>query len=100
VAVSDGLSRDPYVAVIDLSGWGVDDLVYSPYLGGSGDAIGRGIAVRPSCKSVCLTYVTRQTESRDFPTKLDAFQDFVNGDTTFVTVIDPAKDFNPANDLI
>ncbi len=54
---------DAFVTKLNVSG---SSLVYSTYLGGSGDEAGHGIAVDASGNS----YVTGRTDSSDFPTKL------------------------------
>jgi hypothetical protein len=59
-------------------------LVYSSYLGGSGEDTGQGIAVDSSRNA----YVTGQTSSTDFPTKYP-FQPHYGGGSSdaFVTKI-------------
>jgi hypothetical protein len=58
---------DVFVAKLNASGTG---LVYSTYLGGDYDDIGSGIAV----DSAGNAYVTGNTNSDDFPTTANAFQ--------------------------
>jgi hypothetical protein len=71
---------DAYVAKLNPAG---SALVYSTYLGGSGDEQGRGIAVDSSGN----VYVTGQTNSHDFPTA-NAFQaGNAGGDDAFVAKI-------------
>ena len=60
-------------------------LVYSTYLGGSGDEVGRGIAVDGAGSA----YVTGNTSSTDFPTTAGAAQTtFAGGTDAFVTKLD------------
>ena len=61
-------------------------LVYSTYLGGSGEDLGYGVAV----DSASNTYVTGYTQSSDFPTTVGAVQ-IVNagGYDAFVTALNP-----------
>jgi Bacterial Ig-like domain (group 3)/Beta-propeller repeat len=64
----------------------IDPLIYSTYLGGSGNDQGNGIAV----DSAGNAYVTGYTESTDFPTQ-SPFQSSNGGSTTaFVTKINAA----------
>jgi hypothetical protein len=58
-------------------------LVYSTYLGGSGNDYGESIAVDTSGSA----YVTGSTGSSDFPTTPGAFQTYGVGDNAFVTEI-------------
>jgi hypothetical protein len=58
---------DAFVTKLNADG---TDLVYSTYLGGSGDDEARGIAVDATRRA----YVTGMTGSRDFPTTPGAFQ--------------------------
>ena len=58
---------DVFVTELNLTGTG---LVYSTYLGGSGDDISYGVAVNTSGNA----YVTGRTKSSDFPTTAGAFQ--------------------------
>jgi hypothetical protein len=81
-----GGTEDAFVAKLDPTG---ASLVYSTYLGGSGEDIGRGIAldtlVNPNA------YVTGHTGSRDFPKTPGAFQPNYGGDLDiFVTKITEA----------
>jgi hypothetical protein len=69
---------DVFVAKIDPTG---SALVYSTYLGGSGDDVGSGIAV----DSAGNAYVTGETQSTDFPTTPGAFQTTCCG--AFVTKV-------------
>jgi hypothetical protein len=75
---------DAFLTKLDPTGAA---LVYSTYLGGSGGDAGRGIAVDAAGN----TYVTGETDSRDFPTTGGAFQPiFVGSDfNAFVTKLDP-----------
>jgi Bacterial Ig-like domain (group 3)/Beta-propeller repeat len=63
----------------------IDPLIYSTYLGGSGQDIGQGIAV----DSAGNAYVTGQTYSTNFPTTPGAFQTACNGNSTFVAKFNP-----------
>lgn len=87
---------DIFVTKIDPAGNGTNDLLYSTFLGGSGDYnCGEGIAVDGSG----YAYVTGTTNSTDFPTTTDAYDTSHNGDyDIFVTRIDPAG--NGINDLL
>mgnify|MGYP002398706417 CR=1 FL=1 len=74
-----GGDRDAFVAVINTEG---NALVYSTYLGGTGDDQGRGIAI----DSEFGIYVTGSTESIDFPVTPGAFQTALQGnENAFVT---------------
>lgn len=74
---------DAYAAKLNPSG---SDLIYSTYLGGSGDDFGRGIAVDGSAN----VYVTGQTSSANFPVTSTAFQAVFGGSTdAFVVKIIP-----------
>jgi len=53
----------------------IDPLIYSTFLGRSGDDIGHGIAVDGAGN----TYITGETGSADFPTTSGAFQTVCNG---------------------
>ncbi len=80
-ALSGGFA-DAFVAKLNRTG---SKLVYTTYLGGTGDDFGRGIAVDPSGHA----YVTGDTNSTDFPTQ-DPLQPASGGDfDAFVTKISP-----------
>ena len=85
---SDNLfETDAFVAKLNSSG---SDLLFSTYLGGSGDEIGNGIAVDSSGN----IYVAGNTKSRNFPTQ-NALQPAPpsltdSGGNAFVTKINPA----------
>jgi len=86
---------DIFVTKIDPAGNGTNDLLYSTFLGGSGDYdYGRGIAVDGSGNA----YVTGTTNSTDFPTTTGAYDTINDGRDVFVTTIDPAG--NGINDLL
>jgi sugar lactone lactonase YvrE len=81
IQATPGGGFDAYVAKLNAAGSG---LIYSTYLGGSGDDFGRGIAV-DSSRNV---YVTGQTSSANFPITSNAFQAVFGGSTdAFVTKI-------------
>jgi Calx-beta domain/Beta-propeller repeat/Carboxypeptidase regulatory-like domain/CarboxypepD_reg-like domain len=80
-------NRDAFVTKLNSSG---SDLLFSTYLGGSANEIGRGIAVDSSGN----IYVTGNTNSANFPTQ-NAFQSAPpslqdSGGNAFVTKINPA----------
>jgi uncharacterized repeat protein (TIGR01451 family) len=77
--------NDVFVTKLNPSGSG---LVYSTYLGGSGDGGGSGIAVDASGNA----YVVGSTASTDFPTTAGAFQTAFGGgqDDAFVTKLNPS----------
>ncbi|HEX9247479.1 MAG TPA: SBBP repeat-containing protein, partial [bacterium] len=81
---TSGGAIDVFVAKLDPSG---ASLVYSTYLGGSGDDWGQGIAVDGSGSA----YVTGYTSSRNFPTA-SAFQATHGAGTNnvFVAELDPS----------
>jgi len=73
--------------VTKLNPAGTAPLLYSTYLGGSGDDDGRGIAV----DGVGDAYVTGITNSTDFPTTTGAFQTTNGGGfDAYVTKLNPA----------
>ncbi len=67
---------DAFVTKLNLTGTG---LVYSTYLGGSGDDEASGIAVDASGNA----YVAGDTNSTNFPTTVGAFQSTLGGVGTF-----------------
>jgi hypothetical protein len=73
-----GVATDAFVSKLNPTGTA---LLYSTYLGGSGDDAGIGIAVDAAGN----TYVTGDTHSRDFPTTSGAVQPHSRGvDNAFV----------------
>jgi hypothetical protein len=66
---------DSYVAVLNPAGNGPADLVYSTYLGGSGDDFAWGLAIDASN----FVYVTGSTLSSNFPITPTAFQSALAG---------------------
>jgi len=62
-----GATQDAFVTKLSPLG---NTLIYSTFLGGSSDDVGRGIALDASGDA----YVTGQTNSTNFPTTLAAFQ--------------------------
>ncbi len=70
----NGSGRDAFVLRMDAAGMG---LVYSTYLGGSGDDWGVAIAVDATGNA----HVAGQTGSGDFPVTDDAFAKALNGTT-------------------
>ncbi len=80
---SNGGGFDAFVAKFNAGGTA---LVYSTYLGGSGDDAGQGIAVDAAGHA----YVTGYTFSTNFPTTLLAFQSSNAGSAdAFVTKLNP-----------
>jgi beta-propeller repeat-containing protein/ASPM-SPD-2-Hydin domain-containing protein/centrosomal CEP192-like protein len=73
---------DAFVAKLDSTG---SVLVYSTYLGGSGDDTGNGIAADVSGNA----YVAGKTGSINFPTKNPLQSASVGGDDAFVAKLDP-----------
>ncbi|MBI3292937.1 MAG: SBBP repeat-containing protein, partial [Elusimicrobia bacterium] len=80
-----GGSSDAFVTKVNPDGTA---LVYSTYLGGGGEDVGRGIAVDADGTA----YVTGQTASPNFPTTPGAFQTTIGGGfygDAFVTKVNP-----------
>lgn len=82
-----GTSTDAFVAKLDPTG---SFLIYSTYLGGSGNDLGNGIALDSSGDA----YIVGQTFSSDFPTTSGAYQTSCGGVScasgdAFVTELDP-----------
>ena len=78
-ATNPGGVQDAFVTKLNPAG---SALVYSTYLGGTGDEIGNGIAV----DSAGDAYVTGDTTSTNFPTTLGAYQTTLEGtQDAFVT---------------
>jgi Beta-propeller repeat/Abnormal spindle-like microcephaly-assoc'd, ASPM-SPD-2-Hydin len=81
VQAQSGGGYDAYVAKINPLGTG---LIYSTYLGGSGDDIGRGIAVDTNGNA----YVTGQTSSSNFSVTANPYQKDLGGlSDAFVTKV-------------
>jgi hypothetical protein len=78
---TNGGDGDAFVSKLNAAG---SALVYSTYLGGSGDDAGLAIAVDPSGNA----YVTGYTSSLDFPTTPSAFQ--TTHSTSFVSKLNAA----------
>ncbi len=72
-----GGTTDAFVAKLNPAGGGANDLVYSTYLGGSGDDTGYGIAVDSSGNA----YVTGFADG-GFPTTPSAYQTAYGGGTS------------------
>ena len=77
------LSADSFVTKLNPTGTA---LVYSTFLGGSGDERSSGIAVDAAGSA----YVTGGTFSKDFPATPNAIQTQVGGSDAFVTKLNPA----------
>jgi hypothetical protein len=82
-------SLDAFVAKIDTTKGGAASLIYSSYLGGSGNDGASGIAVDSSGN----VYLTGGTNSADYPMTPSAFQAALGNPNSnaFLTVIDPSK---------
>jgi hypothetical protein len=79
-----GGGRDAFVSKLNAAG---SALLYSTYLGGSGDESGSGIAVDASGNA----YVTGFTQSSNFPTTTGVFQTGLHGPTdAFVSKLNAA----------
>ncbi|MGA2743553.1 MAG: choice-of-anchor D domain-containing protein [Candidatus Sulfotelmatobacter sp.] len=83
-----GGMEDAFVTKLDPTG---SFLIYSTFLGGTGNDIGNGIALDPSGD----VYVVGQTFSPDFPATSGAFQRTCGGGTcvggdAFITELDPS----------
>jgi len=86
-----GGGYDAYVAKINPTGTG---LIYSTYLGGSGDDIGRGIAVDTNGNA----YVTGQTWSSNFSVTANPYQKDLGGlSDAFVTKVVPVALVTPTS---
>jgi hypothetical protein len=78
---------DAFVTLLDTGRKGAAGLRYSTYLGGSGDDVGRGIAVKGHD-----AYVTGGTGSPNFPVTGDAFQRTAGGGgDAFVAQLDTKR---------
>ena len=91
VQATSGGGYDAYVAKLNPTG---SALIYSTYLGGSGDDIGRGIAVDSSGNA----YVTGQTSSSNFSVTANAYQKVFGGSSdAFVTKVVPIAFVSPTS---
>jgi VCBS repeat-containing protein len=84
---NDG-GKDVFVAVINPAGGGNGDLIYSSYLGGSGNEVGLGVNLHPS-GIIHITGDTTSTETT-FDLSAGAFQNTYGGGTrdAFYATID------------
>ncbi len=88
---TSGGGFDAYVAKLNAAG---SDLIYSTYLGGSGDDFGRGITVDSSGN----VFVTGQTSSANFPVTSNSFQGVFGGSTdAFVAKVIPVASLSPTS---
>jgi hypothetical protein len=88
--VTSGGGFDAYVAKLNPAG---SSLIYSTYLGGSGDDFGRGIAVDGNG----IAYVAGQTSSPDFSVTPDSVQSTFGGSVdAFVASVAPLAVLSPA----
>ena len=80
---------DIFLAIVDTTQAGADQLIYFSYLGGSNNDIGLAIAV----DSNGLAYMTGATTSTDFPMAGNSLQTLGPATVTeaFVAVIDPSQ---------
>ncbi len=76
---------DAFVTRLNAALSGPSSLLYSTYLGGSGNDEGHSIAVN----SEGNTYITGVTDSTDFPMQ-NAIQGYQGGTDAFVTKVDPS----------
>lgn len=77
---TDNSSTDVFLTALDLQSGGAADLVFSTYLGGTGDDSGRAVAVDGTG-----VYVVGNTSSTNFPTTGGAY-DTANAGTLVVSV--------------
>jgi fibronectin type 3 domain-containing protein len=75
---------DAFLLKLDLTRTGADALLYSTYLGGSGDDSGSGVAL----DSTGHVYITGTTESANFPTTPGGFQTEQAGKDAFMVELD------------
>jgi len=90
--IANAGGTDAFVTMIDTTQTGSASLIYSTYLGGSGDDYGYGIAVDASSGNA---YVTGYTRSPNFPAlnSLPAPNNALQGnEDAFVTKLGPAGD--------
>ena len=97
---SDGSCADAFVSKLSPAGLGVGDLVYSTFLGGSGNDSASAIAIDGASD----IYVAGQSQSLDFPTTSGAFQAACHTDAlgncadAFIAKLAPTG--NGASDLV
>jgi hypothetical protein len=80
-------SSDAFVVKLNAAG---DDLLFSTFIGGTGDDFGYSIAVDASGNS----YITGETSSNDFPT-VNAYDDTYNGSSDIFVVKFSTDIFSP-----
>ncbi len=79
---------DAFVTLLDTNGTGTEGLVYSTYLGGTGDQTANAMAVSPQG----LVYITGGTSSTDFPQLGASYQGSNAGSAdAFIAVFDPSQ---------
>jgi hypothetical protein len=84
-----GGGQDAFLAKIDTTKSGLASMVYSTFIGGSGDESGSAVATGGSGKA----YVTGSTVSSDFPVSSGAFQtSFGGGTCTINNTTGPCSD--------
>ena len=81
---TDQTAQDAFVVKLNTNASGAASLVYSTYLGGSGNDTGTGIAIDSSGNA----YVTGDTDSTDFPT-LNQYQTNQTGTDIFIAKLNP-----------
>jgi hypothetical protein len=78
--------RDAFVSHVDTT-LGAGGLVYSTFLGGSGEEEAKGVVIDAKGRPVVMGYTT----SIDFPTTFTGYQPQFGGDTdAFISIIDPS----------
>lgn len=81
-----GGSTDAFATKINPAFTGSSSLLYSTYLGGTGDELGNGIAT----DSAGMAYIVGSTQSVNFPVSPGAFQPALDaGQDAFVTKLNP-----------
>lgn len=81
-------AHDQWIAKLNPGG---SALLYSTYLGGSGEDFGAGAQQGIAVDATGSVYVTGHTRSTNFPTTLGAFQTVLRGGTNaYVTKLNPA----------
>lgn len=88
---SFGGGCDGFLTIIDPQGNGPSDLVYSTFIGGSGEDEALGVDI----DSIGRVHVTGYTKSADFPHTPGAYDETYNGTTeedAFYLVINPASE--------